>query len=75
MGVVQHNHVQIGQKIYIKDEPCPFLSLQKFEKIQSNKFFNRMYGLTVNRIVSLSGHPLIINKIVLYFRQLFDGRN
>ena len=23
-----------------------------------------MYGLTVNRIMSLSGHPLIINKMV-----------
>ena len=26
-------------------------------------FFDRMYGLTVNRIMSLSGHPSIINKI------------
>ena len=28
-----------------------------------NKVFNRVYGLTVNCILSLSGHPLIINKI------------
>ena len=47
-----------GQK-----KSCPCLSLLKFEKLQWNKFFNRTYGLTANRSISPSGHPLIINKI------------
>ena len=29
-----------------------------------------MYGLTVNRIISLSGHPSIINKITLVYRNI-----
>ena len=43
---------------------CPCLNSLNFEQIQWNKIFHRMYGLAVNIIMSVSGHPSIINEIV-----------
>ena len=58
----------------VKKKPCQCLSLQKFEKLQCNAFFNRMHGLTVNRIVSLSGHPSIINKMTNLTEKLIEKK-
>ena len=50
---------------------CPCLNSLNFEQIQWNKIFHRMYGLAVNLIMSVSGHPSIINEIWKRFSTLF----
>ena len=42
---------------------CPCWTLMNFEQILWNKVFCRMFGLVVMEGMTLSGHPLIINKI------------
>ena len=37
-----------------------------FEQIQWTKVFSRMLGLVVMEGMTLSGHPSIINKIILF---------
>ena len=45
---------------------CQCLTLLNLEQLQYNKLFGRMYGLDVMEVMTMSGHPSIINKKISF---------